>query len=60
MLHVAFDGFDEIRDQVVSASQLNVNLGKRVFDTVSKVNQAIIDTDCENYDCRDYREEYYE
>ncbi len=60
MLHIAFDGFDEIRNQVVTPGQLHVNLRETVFNAIAKIDQTIVDANCIK-DYRDnYREENYE
>ena len=45
MFHVAFDGFDEIRNQVVASRQLYVNLREGISDAISLANQAVVDAD---------------
>ncbi len=60
MLHVAFDGFDEIRDQVVTAGQLHVDLREGILDPVALVDQPVVYADCPEDDCSDNRDEYQE
>lgn len=55
MFEVALRGLHEIGDQVVPALQLHVNLRKRVFKTVSQLNQLIVNTDDPKN--RDHRDE---
>ena len=45
MLHVAFDRFNEIGNQVMSPGELDVNLGERIFDAISEIDQTIVDAD---------------
>ena len=60
MLHVAFDGFDEIRDQVVTPGQLDIDLRESVFDAIAKIDQTIVDANCIKDYRGNYREENYE
>lgn len=46
--------FHQVRDQVVPALQLNVNLGKPVLELVTEGNQTVVDKDqVENNDGND-------
>jgi hypothetical protein len=45
MLHVAFDRFNEIGNQVMTPGELDVNLGERIFDAISEIDQTIVDAD---------------
>jgi hypothetical protein len=58
VFHVAFDGFDQVRNEVVTACQLDIDLGKAVFDAISEVDKFIIDGDRIHDECANYREEY--
>jgi hypothetical protein len=42
---VALDGLDEVRNQVVSAFQLNVDVGPGVLGLNLEANEAVIDRD---------------
>jgi len=44
MLYVAFGRFHQIRDQIVAAFELNINLGKRVFEPVAQADEPVINT----------------
>ena len=58
MLHVAFNGFDEVGDQVIATGQLHVDLREGVLDAIAKIDEGIVDKNCKE-DYRDnYREEY--
>jgi hypothetical protein len=43
VLHVALGGLNEIRDEVVAALELDVDLGEGVFEAVAKGDQAVVD-----------------
>ena len=43
--HVALDGVHEVRDQVVAALQLDFDLGERLVDAQSLLDQAVVDPD---------------
>jgi len=58
VFHVAFDGFNEIRNQVMTPRQLHINLGKGIFDPVARIHQAVVDTDHEQHQRNDYGQEY--
>ena len=58
MFHVAFYGFDKVRYQIVTSGKLYIDLGKRVFDAVTKIDEFIVDTDDVSDQRDDYREEY--
>ncbi len=45
VFHVSLNGFDEIRDQVVAARQLHVDLCERVTNPVALVDQPVVDAD---------------
>jgi len=60
MLHVTFDGFDEIGNQVITTGQLHVDLSESVFYTVAKVDQTIVNANCVEHQRGNYREEYQE
>ena len=45
MLDVAFGRFNQIGDQVISAFELDVDLRKRIFVTVPKRHQAVVNAD---------------
>jgi hypothetical protein len=54
---IAFHGLDEVWYQVVTPGELDVDLGKCVFDAISRVDEIIIDRDSVGDDRDDYREE---
>jgi hypothetical protein len=41
--HVALDGFDQVRNQLVAAFELHVDLGERVLEAVSGDYQPVVD-----------------
>ena len=43
MFEIAFGGFDEIRDQVIATLELDINLRKRVFESVAQSDQSVVD-----------------
>ena len=43
VLHVALGGLNEIRDEVVAALELDVDLGEGVFEAVAKGDKAVVD-----------------
>jgi hypothetical protein len=43
VFHVALGGFDKIGDEVVSAFELDVNLGPGVVDLITEANQGVVD-----------------
>jgi hypothetical protein len=45
VLHVPFDDFDQIRDQVVASFQLHVDLGESVFEFVLRGDKAVVTPD---------------
>ena len=58
VLHVAFDGLDQIRDEVVAPGELNVDLGEGVPYAVALVDETVVYADGpENQRC-DQREDY--
>ena len=50
MGHVTLGGFDEVRDQVVTALQLHVHLGERVLEAVPQPDEGVVDADQEEAD----------
>ena len=42
-VEIAFGGFDEIRDQVIATLELDINLRKRVFESVAQSDQSVVD-----------------
>jgi hypothetical protein len=44
MGHVTLGGFDEVRDQVITALQLNVHLSERVLKAVPQPDEGVVDT----------------
>ncbi len=56
MLHVAFDGFNEIRNQVIATSQLNIDLSESILDAIAKIYESVVDANC----VEDYRDNYRE
>ena len=42
MFEITFGGFDEIRDQVIATLELDINLRKRVFESVAQSDQSIV------------------
>jgi len=59
MLHISFDSFHKVRDKVVSSGQLHVNLGEGIFDTISQIDQTIVDADSVHDYGGNQCEEYY-
>jgi hypothetical protein len=47
MLEVAFGGFDEVRDEIVAAFELNIDLREGVFETVPQRHELVVLTDDE-------------
>ena len=45
MAHVAFDGFDEVGDEIVAALELHVDLRPGVVDDVAQAHEAVVDRD---------------
>ncbi len=43
--HVAFDGFDEVGDEVVAALELDINLRPGVIHVIAEVDEAVVDGD---------------
>ena len=60
VLHVAFDGFHKVRDEVMTPGELDVNLRKCVSDTVAFVDQSVVNTNCPEHNCGDDAEKYQE
>ena len=52
-VHVALDGVDEVRDQVVPALELHADLVPRLVDQVPQPDQAVVREDQEDDDDRD-------
>src|SRR5690606_30503965 len=53
---IAFDGFDQVGDQVVALFELDVDVGEGLVDALPHGNQAVVDRDCpynEQYDDAD-------
>ena len=46
--HVALDGVHEVRDQVVPALELDLDLGESLIDAESLLDQAVVDPDRED------------
>jgi hypothetical protein len=59
MFHVAFDRFDEVWNKVVTPGELYINLRESIFDTISQVDETIVNADCKKDDCGNQREENY-
>lgn len=50
MFDVTLDGFDEVRNEVVSSGQLDIDLCKPVSDAISFIDESVVNTDRpENY-----------
>ena len=47
MLHVGFGGLDEVRDEVVAAFQLNIDLREGVFEAVPQDDEGVVLADDE-------------
>ena len=45
MCGVALDRLDEVRDQVMAALQLDVDLAPRLLHQVAELDQAVVDAD---------------
>ena len=45
VLHVPFHGFDEIRDEVMTASELDVDLSKSILHAITLIDQPVVNTD---------------
>src|SRR5690606_35603390 len=45
VLHVALRGLDQVRDQVVAAGQLDIDLGERVLVRVAASDEAVVEAD---------------
>jgi hypothetical protein len=58
MAHVTLDGFDEIWNQVVAASELNVDLREAVTHSVAHVYQIVVHLDCPENDGGEYDDDY--
>jgi hypothetical protein len=43
MAHVAFDGFDQVGNQIVAAFELHVDLSEGVLDAVPGDHQPVVD-----------------
>ncbi len=56
MLHVTFNGFDEIRNQVIATGQLHIDLCESVLDAIAKIDEGVVDTNC----VEDYQDNYRE
>ena len=46
MFHVPFDRFDEIGNQIVTTSELDVDLCEGIAHAVTFVDQSVVDSDC--------------
>ena len=42
MLHVSLGDFHQVGDQVVTSLELNINLRKRILESVSRNNQTVV------------------
>jgi len=60
VLHVALDGFDEVRDQVVAPRELHIDLGECVLYPVSLVDQPVVNADPPEHNRDNDREENQE
>ena len=45
MAQIAFDGFDQIRDQIITAAQLDFDLSKAVFILCLQGDELVVDLD---------------
>ena len=45
VLHIALSCLNEIRDEIVAALQLNIDLSKRVFVAVPVADETVVDPD---------------
>lgn len=43
VLHVALSGLDEVGDEIVTALELNIDLGEGVFEAIAKGDEAVVD-----------------
>jgi hypothetical protein len=50
MLHVALGDFDQIRNQVITAGELDIDLGKGILEGVAGGDQSVIGGDQEQHD----------
>ncbi len=57
MRHVALGGFDEIRDEVVPALELDVDLRELILVVVAQGDEAIVDADAKAADHEDDAED---
>jgi hypothetical protein len=53
VFHVAFDGLDEVRDQIMAASELHIDLREAVANAIALVDQSVVNADCPENDCGD-------
>lgn len=60
MFHVSLDGFDKIRDQVMTPRKLYIDLGECIAHTVALIDQSIVDTNYPEYDRGNYAQENQE
>jgi hypothetical protein len=42
---MALGRFHQVRDQIVAAFELDINLGERVFEPVAQADQPVVNTD---------------
>jgi hypothetical protein len=54
--HVFFGYFNKIGDKIMTALELNIDLGKRVFVPVPAGNQPVVDAD--NHENQQYNESH--
>jgi hypothetical protein len=45
MLHIALGGLDQVRDEIITPLQLDIDLGEGILKTIAEDNESVIDTD---------------
>src|SRR4029453_1848564 len=55
--HVALDRVHEVRDEVVAALELDLDLGQRLVDAIPLLDQAVVQPDHEDHDQDDDRDD---
>ena len=57
VLQIALGGFDQIRDEVIAAFELHIDLGEGVLETVPQGDEPVVDADDEESQHGDEGEE---
>jgi hypothetical protein len=58
VFHISFYGLNQIWDEVIAPRKLDIDLRKRIFDAVTKIDQTIVNAYRIHQECGRNCEEY--